>query len=90
MTNIKLKVFVSIGLKNDWEIAFEKEEKISFTNAVKGKVAKNNPICTWMEGAFICLFVCLGDIQTPVPGNTKGGSITVPLTSCLTGLESTV
>jgi hypothetical protein len=22
------------------------------------------------------------------PGNTKGGSITVPLTSCLTGLES--
>jgi hypothetical protein len=21
------------------------------------------------------------------PGNTKGGSITVPLTSCLTGLE---
>jgi hypothetical protein len=24
------------------------------------------------------------------PGNTKGGSITVPLTSCLTGLESVV
>jgi len=24
------------------------------------------------------------------PGNTKGGSITVPLTSCLTGLESGV
>ncbi len=24
------------------------------------------------------------------PGNTKGGSITVQLTSCLTGLESTV
>ena len=23
----------------------------------------------------------------PVSGNTKGGSITVPLTSCLTGLE---
>jgi hypothetical protein len=23
-------------------------------------------------------------------GNTKGGSITVPLTSCLTGLESAV
>ncbi len=22
-----------------------------------------------------------------VPGNTKGGSITVPLTSCLTGLD---
>ncbi len=24
------------------------------------------------------------------PGNTKGGSITVPLTSCLTGLELAV
>jgi hypothetical protein len=24
------------------------------------------------------------------PGNTKGGSITVPLTSCLTGLESAI
>ncbi len=24
------------------------------------------------------------------PGNTKGGSITVPLTSCLTGFESVV
>jgi hypothetical protein len=24
------------------------------------------------------------------PGNTEGGSITVPLTSCLTGLESVV
>jgi hypothetical protein len=24
------------------------------------------------------------------PGNTKGGSITVPLTSCLTGLKSAV
>ncbi len=24
------------------------------------------------------------------PGNTKGGSITVPLTSCLTDLESAV
>jgi len=24
------------------------------------------------------------------PGNTKGGSITVPLTSCSTGLESAV
>jgi hypothetical protein len=26
----------------------------------------------------------------PYPGNTKGGSITVPLTSCLTGLDSSV
>jgi hypothetical protein len=25
--------------------------------------------------------------QNQKPGNTKGGSITVPLTSCLTGLD---
>jgi hypothetical protein len=28
------------------------------------------------------------EIHTPSLGNTKGGSITVPLTSCLAGLES--
>ncbi len=27
-------------------------------------------------------------VTSPGAGNTKGGSITVPLTSCLTGLES--
>ncbi len=29
-------------------------------------------------------------LRFDVGGNTKGGSITVPLTSCLTGLESAV
>jgi len=28
--------------------------------------------------------------ETDRPGNTKGGSITVPLTSCLTGLDWSV
>jgi hypothetical protein len=32
----------------------------------------------------------LHSINLPYAGNTKGGSITVPLTSCLTGLESAV
>jgi hypothetical protein len=32
-------------------------------------------------------FVTLDGGLRPVPGNTKGGSITVPLTSCLTGLN---
>ncbi len=32
-----------------------------------------------------------GNLESKVSsGNTKGGSITVPLTSCLTGLESAV
>jgi hypothetical protein len=30
------------------------------------------------------------EVASVYPGNTKGGSITVPLTSCLTGLESAV
>ncbi len=36
----------------------------------------------------IALATC-GDV-TDIAGNTKRGSITVPLTSCLTGLESAV
>ncbi len=31
-----------------------------------------------------------GNLASVKPGNTKGGSIIVPLTSCLTGLESAV
>jgi hypothetical protein len=38
-------------------------------------------------GTFTILCRVMGRFH-PVPGNTKGGSITVPLTSCLTGLES--
>jgi hypothetical protein len=36
---------------------------------------------------FQCVLLCLA---TPRPGNTKVGGITVPLTSCLTALESAV
>jgi hypothetical protein len=39
------------------------------------------------------VFVTVSNINTSqivAAGNTKGGSITVPLTSCLTGLESAV
>jgi len=46
----------------------------------------------------VCFSICLSlhlfatpSVRLSVcPGNTKGGSITVPLTSCLTGLESAV
>ncbi len=36
--------------------------------------------------------LCLDEVEKTIakPGNTKGGSITVLLTSCLTGLESAV
>ena len=30
------------------------------------------------------------EVRRVKPGNTKGGSITVPLTSCLTGLDQSV
>jgi hypothetical protein len=36
------------------------------------------------------VFCCAECCYSECPGNTKGGSITVPLTSCLTGLESAV
>jgi len=36
------------------------------------------------------MFYSTGKIISAKPGNTKGGSITVPLTSSLTGLESAV
>jgi hypothetical protein len=41
---------------------------------------------------FICLFVCvcLYLCVCVCAGNTKGGSITVPLVSCLTGLGKSV
>jgi len=38
--------------------------------------------------SFVTLVVQLLELITP--GNTKGGSITDPLTSCLTGLELAV
>jgi hypothetical protein len=38
--------------------------------------------------SFVTLVVQLVELITP--GNTKGGSITDPLTSCLTGLELAV
>ncbi len=37
----------------------------------------------YLTKALSCIF-------THAPGNTKGGSITVPLTSCLTGLDESV
>jgi len=36
------------------------------------------------------LLSCSGSQIFVKPGNTKGGSITVPLTSCLTGLDQSV
>jgi hypothetical protein len=38
----------------------------------------------------VCSLYTNATISMLTPGNTKGGSITVPLTSCLTGLVSAV
>jgi hypothetical protein len=40
--------------------------------------------------AWLCVCVCVCVCLCVCAGNTKGGSITVLLTSCLTGLESAV
>jgi hypothetical protein len=37
-----------------------------------------------------CEAISMSTLSVKATGNTKGGSITVPLTSCLTGLELAV
>ncbi len=43
-----------------------------------------------MAKQFYKIDPCLTDTSFAKSGNTKGGSITVPLTSCLTGLDQSV
>jgi hypothetical protein len=40
--------------------------------------------------ALLLFFLFTNYKRTPLPGNTEGGSIIVPLTSCLTGLNESV
>ncbi len=42
------------------------------------------------EGTFRCTTLGFTNRHTNKPGNSKGGSITIPLNSCLTGLELAV
>ncbi len=50
----------------------------------------------WLAGTNALVYSCAVQIATvkqtrsPGSGNTKGGSIIVPLTSCLTGLDKSV
>jgi hypothetical protein len=48
--------------------------------------------CKLLSSSVVTLFIEERAISNGMiePGNTKGGSITVPLTSCLTGLESAI
>jgi hypothetical protein len=50
-------------------------------------------VCWWSQNLLINVADIEFSINFPflvLTGNTKGGSVTVPLTSCLTGLESAV
>jgi hypothetical protein len=54
---------------------------------IKSKIALQTLISEFFGGKFngtVCFFAFSLIIEA---GNTKGGSITVPLTSCLTGLD---
>jgi hypothetical protein len=55
------------------------------TGNVSGTHLRNRLVCLYLKK-----FLCLRRAETTwaPPGNTKGGSIAVPLTSYLTGLES--
>jgi hypothetical protein len=68
--------------KND----FFKEETKKFFKFIFSCSQKNGQCFV-----LFCLhFELMWLIMIVQPGNTKGGSSTVPLTSCLTGLESAV
>jgi hypothetical protein len=49
-------------------------------------------VCVCVYCVLVCVYVYVHIVSTcrmlTDPGNTKGGSITIPLTCCLTGLES--
>ncbi len=58
---------------------------VSYSQNVLGTVLKgHSKVCVPYPRRFLLNFLIVK------AGNTKGGSITVPLTSCLTGLESAV
>ncbi len=73
---------------------------IVMMNAVMPSVVMLNVVCRYaecrmlqvvMRSVVMLIFVMLNVVMlSVVSGNTKGGSITVLLTSCLTGLESAV
>jgi hypothetical protein len=71
-------------LDHDLDHAMESISRETFENGITcGATCDNRPPCFPIkieEGDPRC---CLN----AKPGNTKGGSITVPLTSCLTGLD---
>ncbi len=49
-----------------------------------------NKVCIFPYFLQVVLHTRTYTLVIPCPGNTKGGSITVPLTSCLTGLDWSV
>ncbi len=56
------------------------------------QIPKHYLLCISALSLSPCVYAKISAVQQmlPKPGNTKGGSITVPLTSCLTSLESAV
>jgi hypothetical protein len=68
----------------------EQLEEIKGTNAIQSgkQIQPENVLGKVIK---LYLFVWRAELPRMVrPGNTKGDSITVPLTSCLTGSESAV
>ncbi len=68
------------ALKKSFETNETSKEFSTFSND-RGYKTSFEVISTFRENS---------KATTHIPGNTKGGSITVPLTSCLTDLESAV
>ncbi len=76
-------------LKNYFCLVVEKEA-VDISQQISRDITQHDVINfdSQQENSAIQLLICY--IIILKPGNTEGGSITVPLTSCLTGLESAV
>ncbi len=74
------KIFEKIRKMVTWKVPFSESNSIigAATIAIFGKI--------WEFFQNFVLDHCISDLS-PKAGNTKAGSIIIPLTSCLTGLE---
>jgi hypothetical protein len=61
-----------------------------FPEVLAGQISVMMQISIKFSSQVGCSQISLKKLQGAKSGNTIGGSITVPLTSCLTGLESAV
>ncbi len=89
LTCIKYKHIQTYLLLQKW-LKMLNSLKLGLINTVSKIWAECNNVTFFTAIFRSSIFLGINHCMIVSPGNTKGGSITVPLTSSLTGLESTV